>query len=298
MQENASRQPVIIAYIPVVHEGYLRLFREYPENTAVYVMGPELIALEEYLVRKDIRALRPSQIVTSINALWGNDEPKAHELTDHGMRTLAERAQCGEIELVMPDEDISRAVAQKYMGDGPVTWRNIFLRYDRTATLAKEEVPPDRVVDPDGFHGEMIRNALREAERSPDWWRQVGGVLVQDDTLLLSAFNSHALNQQIAYIMGDPRAAFKRGLAIELSLADHAEATLISEAARRGLATQGASLYVTTFTCPPCAKLVARAGISHLYYATGYAMLDGTEVLKAAGVELVRVNGFQPVAPS
>jgi dCMP deaminase len=76
---------------------------------------------------------------------------------------------------------------------------------------------------------------------------------------------------------------------LELSTAIHAEASLIAQAAREGISTKAAVLYVTDFPCPPCAKLIAGAGIAKLYFRTGYAVLDGEGVLAAAGVEVVQV---------
>jgi dCMP deaminase len=49
-------------------------------------------------------------------------------------------------------------------------------------------------------------------------------------------------------------------------------------------------MYVTDFPCPPCAKLIAVAGVERLYFREGYAVLDGQDVLAAAGVDLVRVD--------
>ena len=76
---------------------------------------------------------------------------------------------------------------------------------------------------------------------------------------------------------------------LELSTAMHAEARLIAAAARSGRSTQVAELYVTDFPCPPCAKLIAAGGITRVYYRTGYAVLDGEDVLGAAGVEIVKI---------
>ena len=64
----------------------------------------------------------------------------------------------------------------------------------------------------------------------------------------------------------------------------------MANAAREGVATAGAVVYVTDFPCPPCAKLLAGAGIATLYYRDGYAVVDGQDVLEAAGVEIVRVS--------
>ena len=83
---------------------------------------------------------------------------------------------------------------------------------------------------------------------------------------------------------------FKRGVHIELTTDAHAESRLISEAANRGISIAGADLYVTTFPCPPCAKVVAPSGIRRCYFASGYAMLDGERVLRDADIEIVFVE--------
>jgi len=66
--------------------------------------------------------------------------------------------------------------------------------------------------------------------------------------------------------------------------------TLIGRAARSGTALDGADLYVSTFPCPGCARLVAEAGFRRCFFAGPYAVLDGDDVLRAAGVELIWVD--------
>jgi dCMP deaminase len=90
--------------------------------------------------------------------------------------------------------------------------------------------------------------------------------------------------------VGDPRSNFYKGVGFELSTATHAEARLIAQAARDGTSTEGAVMYVTDFPCPPCAKLIAAAGISRLYFRSGYAVLDGQQVLESAGVDLIQIG--------
>ena len=83
---------------------------------------------------------------------------------------------------------------------------------------------------------------------------------------------------------------FKRGLNIELTTDQHAESVVISEAAKKGIALLGADLYISTFPCPPCAKIVAAAGIKRCYFLSGYSMLDGERILKDSGVEIIQVR--------
>jgi dCMP deaminase len=137
---------------------------------------------------------------------------------------------------------------------------------------------------------ELAAAAADEAAHSVDWWRQVGAALRLPDGRVLSAHNEHHPHPLSAYAVGDPRSNFFKGVHLEISTATHAEARIIADAARAGVATEGAVMYVTDFPCPPCAKLIAAAGIAKLYFRTGYAVADGEEVLAAAGVELVQVS--------
>jgi dCMP deaminase len=117
----------------------------------------------------------------------------------------------------------------------------------------------------------------------------VGAAIRFADGTIASAVNEHNPHPLSAYAVGDPRANFSQGVHLELSTATHAEARLIAQAARDGVSTKSAVMYVTDFPCPPCAKLIAAAGIAKLYFRTGYAVLDGEDVLAAAGIEVIQV---------
>jgi dCMP deaminase len=132
------------------------------------------------------------------------------------------------------------------------------------------------------------------AGRSSDWWRQVGAIAVRGGDLLGYAWNHHHPTEYSPYIDGDPRDSFSRGVRPDLSTAIHAEAAIIAAAARDGISLRGADLYVTTFPCPACARLIAEAGFSRCYFAGPYSVLDGEEVLRAAGVQLLWVDTAGP----
>ena len=102
--------------------------------------------------------------------------------------------------------------------------------------------------------------------------------------------NKHMPSEHSPYIYGDPRNNFSKGINIEISTSIHAEARAIAEAARRGISLKDTSIYVSTFPCPPCAKLIAYSGIKKLYYSSGYGVLDGESILKSQDVELIFVE--------
>ncbi|HEY9637965.1 MAG TPA: dCMP deaminase family protein [Coleofasciculaceae cyanobacterium] len=54
------------------------------------------------------------------------------------------------------------------------------------------------------------------------------------------------------------------------SRAVHAEANAIAQAAKHGIATVGASIYVTLEPCLSCLKLIISAGIGEVFYETAF----------------------------
>ena len=62
----------------------------------------------------------------------------------------------------------------------------------------------------------------------------------------------------------------------------HAEANAIAFAARNGVATEEASIFVTHQPCLACAKLIINAGIKFVGFEYPYRMEDGLELLKVA----------------
>jgi dCMP deaminase len=64
----------------------------------------------------------------------------------------------------------------------------------------------------------------------------------------------------------------------------HAEANTIAFAARKGIATEGATLYTTVSPCLGCAKMIINAGIQQVWYLERYRKLEGINLLAASGL--------------
>jgi dCMP deaminase len=156
--------------------------------------------------------------------------------------------------------------------------------------LTEAIVSPDRIISTDQFDKEVISLATKAAEKSSDWWRQVGAAIVKDKRILLLGCNKHVPSDLSMDVYGDPRSSFDAGIRFDLSTAIHGEASLIARAAREGISLNGTSIYATTFPCPGCAKLIVEAGINKVYYAKGYSLLDAENVLKSGNVEIVMVK--------
>ncbi|MDX2256999.1 MAG: dCMP deaminase family protein [Pseudanabaenaceae cyanobacterium bins.39] len=100
----------------------------------------------------------------------------------------------------------------------------------------------------------------------------VGAVIVKDRQILATGYNGspsgsvHCTTQGYCYPNLSNCAASKEFP----SRAVHAEANAIAQAAKHGIATDGASIYVTLEPCISCLKLVISAGIRKVYYETTF----------------------------
>ncbi len=273
---------VLVLYMPVIHETYLELIDSQRWDEIFIIENSLAIELVDSL-RKDLRALN-AETVKSILVRRDGARPA---FVVSGATAIFDQST----QFVLPDEDVSHAFAKRFLHGREVEFRNVFLRYDRKRTTEPFEPNPDEVITTDQFARDMIARCDELATKSPDWWRQIGGLIVKEGKIIeeLQMFNEAKPFGMVPYELGDPRSNFKKGLHPDLTLVLHVEQGLVSEAARLGIALEGADLYVSTFPCPWCATAVAYSGIGRVYYRDGYAMLDGEEILKSNGVELIRV---------
>lgn len=275
--------PVLVTYIPVLHEGYRQFLARHPHAEALFLFGPDVIASYEHLL-KDIRKLPPELIQKSIQS-W-DIVPRVELLTAESITNL----QQAKTPLIISDDDLTSELVTKYFSDHAIKKDTIFLRWDKKTSIEPVQVSPNVRVSHDDFDRQMIELAKEEGTKSRDWWRRIGVIAVREGKIISQTHNDYLPNEHIAYDQGDPRGNFKSGVHLESSLAIHAEAQMVAQAARDGVSLKGADVYSETFPCPPCAKLLAYAGIRRLYYRTGYKILDGESILKGQGVEIVFVD--------
>jgi dCMP deaminase len=283
---NSPADTIVVAYVPSPHRGYVEFFRKYAGATLL-ILGKELIQEFQPLVRH-LPGNDPDDVAGMVRALGIFAE----------VRTLMPgdlEALPASVSIVMPDEDVSRALAKERLADRTVmfdgSWR---LRWDWGAVNHSRVPEGERIISLEELDQELMGKARILSRQSSDWWRQVGALLVKDGVILLGSYNRHFPSEQSPYLEGDPRSNFGPGESIEVSSALHAEIGIIAEAAKRGIATEGCDLYVTTFPCPPCAYACASSGIRRLYYADGYSLLAGADALTSRGVEIIRVEMTAP----
>ena len=276
---------ILVGYVPVVHRGYVELFRR-NAGAAVLVLGESIVSGFTQVAR-DMRAITPLEAVRMIRSLSVARRVAVVEMD--GLKKLSSR-----VEVVMPDEELSRAVAGQFFLDHSVQFQSVFLRWDKTAMMRVSKVNPDHQVSFEQFHLDMLGIAYGEAKRSSDWWRQVGALAVREGRVLFSAHNAHMPSEHTPYVVGDPRSSFEAGERIDLSSAIHGEIAIIARCARLGVSLEGADLYVTTFPCTGCARAIAQAGFRRVFYAEGYSQIEGEETLRSRNIEIIRVEMTQP----
>ena len=141
------------------------------------------------------------------------------------------------------------------------------------------------------FDAYMIEIAATVAINSKCKSRKIGAVLVRDKAIISTGYNgpargvSHCGEQCPRHVEGYPS-----GQGLRLCPATHAEANAIAQAARSGVSTMDAWLYlVAPFApCKTCAGMIINAGISRVIMTT-MASYDNTalNILREAGVGMV-----------
>lgn len=270
----------VVTLVPALHSGYLSFFKKYPGT--LYVIGRDFIG-DFVHIERDLRTPDFNELKKMIMSLGMFDY--VIELTRENIAEIPES-----LTIVMPDDEIARGVKDKYLSNREVRFENVFLRWTRQISTAEFEVPADRAISTNDFDKELMLQASELSKKSADWWRQIGAIIVKDQEVIIEAQNNNQPSDYSLDAPGDPRSNFNAGERFDLVNTIHAEAHAIAIAARKGIPVEGSSLYVTTFPCPVCARLVAKAGIKKVYYSAGYSLLDAESILKAFGVEIILVK--------
>lgn len=280
----------VLLYLPVVHAGHEAFFARHPDATEILLLGPGFKA-EFKSLAKDIRALPADRAAQFLRLMLPHATVRVVEPADLAAALTGDT-------LVLPDEDVTRQLAQELMlAQGrDLVFDKTFLRWDREWSRAQRPAAFDGAVKPADLPAHLITKARELAGHSSDWWRQVGAIAWRDAEILGAAWNHHHPTEYAPYTDGDPRDGFGRGVRADLSTAIHAEASVVAKAARDGVSLNGADLYATTFPCPACARLIAESGFRRCYFSGAYSVLEGDAVLRAAGVELLWVDAGEPGA--
>ena len=124
----------------------------------------------------------------------------------------------------------------------------------------------------------------------------VGAVIVKDRQVLSTGYNgspsgsAHCTTQGYCY----PEVSACNVARALPSRSVHAEANAIAQAAKHGISTGGANIYVTLEPCLSCLKLIISAGIRDVFYETNFNSGDNLKVrdflLQGSAISLIQIQ--------
>ena len=121
--------------------------------------------------------------------------------------------------------------------------------------------------------------------------KHVGAVLVRDRTILSTGYNGSIRGlphcDEVGHLM-------ENGHCVATV---HAEANAIIQAAKNGVAIDGATIYTTASPCWPCFKLIANAGCRRIVFAQFYRDPRIFEFAAKLGIDLVGLGDAAGAEP-
>ncbi len=117
--------------------------------------------------------------------------------------------------------------------------------------------------------------------------RKIGAVIVKNKRVLTTGYNGAPANTLSCVEKGEclrRKLNIPSGTRHELCYAIHAEQNAIIQAAKMGIAIEGATLYCTHQPCVICSKMIVNAGIVRVVYQHPYPDDFAREILSTGGV--------------
>ena len=125
--------------------------------------------------------------------------------------------------------------------------------------------------------------------------RRVGAVIVKEDNPISFGYNGPAKGVEHCSEKGGclrrQKEDYASGKYLELCPAAHAEQNAIAFAAKHGISTQGATIYVNTFPCKDCMNSIINSGITKVVYNSSYNADLSAEIAKESGIEIEKYEG-------
>ncbi len=142
------------------------------------------------------------------------------------------------------------------------------------------------------FYASVMKGA---AELSHAVKRKVGAVAVRDDRIILHGYNGTPPGDsntcEDVDIKYNAELQCWRTTLVTKNNVEHAERNLVYYAAKKGIALEGATLFVSTAPCIDCARAILSAGFEKVYYLDHYKNTDGLSYLGQNGVASEKLEG-------
>lgn len=125
--------------------------------------------------------------------------------------------------------------------------------------------------------------------------RKVGAIITKDNEALATGYNGAPKGLTHCSELGGclrQKNNIPSGTQQEFCRATHAEQNAIVQAAKRGIPILGGTLYVTTFPCSICARMIINSELKRVVYMGDYQDENSKKMLQESGLEVVK---FEPV---
>ena len=126
--------------------------------------------------------------------------------------------------------------------------------------------------------------ATQVATRATCDRKHVGAVIVRDRTILSTGYNGSIRRlphcDEVGHMM-------EAGHCVRTI---HAEANAIIQAAKNGVAIEGADIYITASPCWQCFKMIANAGIERIIFGEFYRDERIYDVAQTLDIELLQLS--------
>jgi dCMP deaminase len=120
--------------------------------------------------------------------------------------------------------------------------------------------------------------------------RKIGAVIVKNKRIMTTGYNGAPAGVKTCVERGEclrRKLNIASGTRAEVCYATHAEQNAIIQAAKIGVSTEGATIYITLQPCVICAKMLVNAGIKRIVFRGEYPDELSKAILEEADVELV-----------
>jgi len=127
-----------------------------------------------------------------------------------------------------------------------------------------------------------------------DCRRHVGAVITKNNMVLVSGYNASPFGLKSCTELGGcmrQKDNIPSGTRQEYCRAVHAEQNAIIEAATKGIIITGGTLYVTTYPCSICARMIINCKLERIVYKGDYKDDTSHKMLSESGI---LIEKFEP----
>ena len=123
--------------------------------------------------------------------------------------------------------------------------------------------------------------------------RKVGAVITVDNQIITTGYNGAPKGLHHCVDAGGCLRKLNNiqsGTRQEVCRAAHAEQNAIISAAVRGVSIKGGTLYVNTYPCSICTRMIINAEIKRIVYDSDYSDPLSKEMLDESGIQVLRLK--------